>query len=339
MELIIYRRIDNPQLKSAWKKMEQANGVSPFLYYDYMRYIWQQVRFFSLYAPRVVCVMDEGKPLMLLPLKWDLFKHRYKMIGDTMGCGHADALFDENLSRQERLQCASFFYSHIGKHLKLARLPENSVLLESAGLSHDNLKSVNLTQVSFNDGVDALVHSLSRNGKESIRRAYNRLRRNGVEVELHIYKGQENPIPKIIWKTIMQIYLNRLYAKHKHGGKTGKGNLVYRYSYDFKSRYIKHDTKSLRHIPNAMHAVLMHNDKVVAFCLCMMDHHGEWLVNPRLAINDDYSFYSPGYVLLTELMRYLEKNTQCRMLDLSRGCEQYKMNLGGIAYRTYQINK
>lgn len=339
MELKIYRKIDDPSLRSAWKEMEQAKGVSPFMYYDYVRYIWQQAKFFSLYAPKVVCVMEDGKPLMLLPLKWDLFKHRYKMIGDIMGCGHADALFDAKLSRQERLQCASFFYSNIGKHLKLARLPEDSVLLESAGMPLDKLKSVNLTRVSFNDGVDALIHSLSRNGKESIRRANNRLRRDGVEVELRIYQGQENPIPKDIWKVIMQIYLDRLYAKHKRGGKKGKGNFIYRYTYDLKSRYIKHDTKSLRRLPNALHAVLMHGDKVVAFCLCMMDHHGEWLINPRLAINDEYSYYSPGYVLLTELMRYLENNTNCRLLDLSRGCEQYKMNLGGVAYRTYQINQ
>ena len=337
MELEITKKIDSPRLKEAWKKMEQARGVSSFLYYDYMRFIWQQEKRFSAYTPVVACVMEGDEYLMLIPLKWDMFKRRYKMLGDIMGCGHADALFNEKSCLQERQQCVAFFYSHIGHHLKLSRIPEDSLLLQATGMPNDSMQSVDLVRISFNDGVDALIKSLSRNGKESIRRAYNRMRRDGVEPELRIFKGNENSIDDETWKVIMQIYLDRLDAKHKRGGKKGKGNRLYRFIYDWKNRHLKHDTKSLRKLPNNLHAVLMHKGKVMAFCLCMMDHHGECLANPRLAINDEYTFYSPGYVLLTELMRYLEKETQCRLLDLSRGCEQYKMNLGGKVYRTFQV--
>jgi hypothetical protein len=58
MELEITKKIDSPRLKEAWKKMEQARGVSSFLYYDYMRFIWQQEKRFSSYTPVVACVME-----------------------------------------------------------------------------------------------------------------------------------------------------------------------------------------------------------------------------------------------------------------------------------------
>lgn len=338
MKLIILRKIDNPQLKEAWKRMEQAKGVSPFMYYDYMRYIWHQEKCFSAYSPAVACVKEGDEFLMLLPLKWDMFKRRYKTLGDILGCGHNDALFNTRLGLEECQQCVAFFYSHIDSHLRLSRLPEDSLLLKEKHVPLDTLKCVNMVRINFDNGVDALLKSLSRNGKESVRRAYNRMKRDGIETELRIYRGDEISKDKAVWKMIMHIYLDRMFDKHKRGGVQGKKNKLFKFLYDFKTTHLKHDTKSLRFLPNNLHAVLMHGNKVMAFCLCMMDHHGEWLVNPRLAINIDYGFYSPGYALLVELMRYLEKETHCRLLDLSRGTEQYKTNLGGIVYHTYQID-
>ena len=338
MKLVFIKNINSPRLKEAWKEMEQAKGVSPFLYYDYMRYIWYQEKYFSAYSPVVACVMEGNTYQMLLPLKWDMFKRRYKTLGDILGCGHNDALFNTSLSLEECRQSVTYFYAHIGSHLRLSRIREDSVLLERQDVNTDTLKSVNLVRINFPEGVDALIKSLSRNGKESVRRAYNRMRRDGIVTKLRIYRGDEISKDPEIWKAIMHIYLDRMFDKHKRGGVKGKSNKVFKFLYDFKTTHLKHDTKSLRFLPNNLHAVLMHGDKVMAFCLCMMNHHGDWLVNPRLAINIDYGFYSPGYALLVELMRYLEKETHCRLLDLSRGTEQYKTNMGGVVYKTYQLD-
>lgn len=58
---------------------------------------------------------------------------------------------------------------------------------------------------------------------------------------------------------------------------------------------------------------------------------------PRLAIDDNYRFYSPGYVLLAETLKYLGANTEVHELDLSRGEEKYKLDLGGTPYKTTDI--
>ena len=53
------------------------------------------------------------------------------------------------------------------------------------------------------------------------------------------------------------------------------------------------------------------------------------IVIPRLAIDDQFRFYSPGYLLICETMKYLlENNSSIKNIDLCRGTEKYKTDLG-----------
>ncbi len=59
------------------------------------------------------------------------------------------------------------------------------------------------------------------------------------------------------------------------------------------------------------------------------------VVFPRLAIDSDFSDYRPGYLLITETIRYMIENTDIRNMDLSRGDEKYKYDLGGVEHYNY----
>lgn len=59
---------------------------------------------------------------------------------------------------------------------------------------------------------------------------------------------------------------------------------------------------------------------------------------PRLAINDDYGFYSPGMVLISKAVEFFSNNSDIRKLDLCRGTEQYKLKMGGEIYHTYNYS-
>lgn len=90
----------------------------------------------------------------------------------------------------------------------------------------------------------------------------------------------------------------------------------------------------MRANPNTFHALLFINGELASFMAGFMDHEQQKLVIPRLAIDHAFKFYSPGYVLLCETMRQLIANTAIRELDLSRGDERYKFDLGGQPYYT-----
>ena len=58
---------------------------------------------------------------------------------------------------------------------------------------------------------------------------------------------------------------------------------------------------------------------------------------PRIAIDDRFARYSPGRLLIAEAARWLCANSQLRCIDLCRGDERYKLNLGGTLYETATI--
>ena len=58
------------------------------------------------------------------------------------------------------------------------------------------------------------------------------------------------------------------------------------------------------------------------------------LIIPRLSINGDFLFYSPGLMLVNETIKFLYKQTSIRELDLSQGTEKYKFDMGGEIHTT-----
>lgn len=54
----------------------------------------------------------------------------------------------------------------------------------------------------------------------------------------------------------------------------------------------------------------------------------------RLAIDTKYSFYSPGLILVNELIKYMIDKTAYRVLNLGQGTEKYKYDMGGFEVQT-----
>lgn len=332
MTLRIFNTMDNQELHDAWLSMERNS--SPFLFYDYILNIWKYVKYFSFYFPRIVCVVSTKREiLMIVPLRWDAVKRRYKMLADLQGCSHTDALFSHSLSEDEKKRCVDFFFKNIGYECKFKRILSDSPLLRLSQEAAVNAKDSDCVKIDFQGGVDELIKGLSKSVRQNIRTAYNRMKRDEIEFELVIY-DISNPIGADSWNRLMGVYLDRLFAKYK---KSRLGP-IYKYTHSLKYRYVKHDTKSLRHLPNSFHAVLMTNGDIMSFLSAFMSHGKNELMVPRLCINDKYSFYSPGYILLVETLHYLETNGACRVMDLCRGSEKYKMDMGGQIYYTASID-
>lgn len=72
--------------------------------------------------------------------------------------------------------------------------------------------------------------------------------------------------------------------------------------------------------------------EIAGFCSGYIDH--DTFVVPRLSIVNDFSRYSPGYLLISESIKWFGINSRSvRIIDLSEGTEQYKLDLGGIVYK------
>ena len=323
------------KIVQTWKAWDAASSYSPFLYFGYLKSVYWQTRFFVWqYNPVVAVVEDDGGDiLMLAPLKRNIYTHAYKMLGDIRGCGETDFLFAPGLSDELKENCVLQFMKHVRGKIIFRRINSGSCVTKILR-NHGYLSSVRETpcvKICFGDDIDAHIKTLSSSVRQNIRTAYNRMRRDSMSYELKVFVG-ENIMDSKVGKDIMNIYVKRQklkYSKHKN-----LINLPFAFVGKFKYSHILHDSISLRRDGNAFHSVLYINGKAVSFMSGFADNRGCRVVIPRLAIDIDYGFYSPGYVMILETMRYLVANTNIRILDLSRGNEKYKLDLGGTSYST-----
>lgn len=333
-----YHTMGDAKLEKAWHDMEACHPqLSPFTYYDYMKHIFRQVKMCSLtYSPRIVCIESEQEGIvMIAPIKKERISGKVKMLGDIQGSGHADFLFKNGLSVEEQEVCIKLFIASAGRKYKLKRILETSPIYtfftnHASSVCPEKTSCVSLR---FPEDVDAHVKTLSSSVRQNLRTAYNRMRRNSVEYDLKVWLPG-NRIKDDAWNDITKLYMKRLFTKYK----TKKfGNYVYQAYKTLLYKYGKHDTHSLRSSANAFHAALYSQGVLMAFMSGYADHCGSRVLIPRLAINNDFRHYSPGYVLLNDTMHYLCAHTDIREIDLSRGTERYKTDLGGKLYFTYSF--
>lgn len=336
LKLTTYHTMCNAKLESAWHKMEKQNDrVSPFLYFDYLKYIFHQTTRWSLfYSPEIVCAeSSEGNILMIAPIRRNICNGTVKMLGDIQGCALTDFLFSPDLTKKEAEKCIGLFIQKAGKKFKLKRIDENSEI-KSYFTKHEAdivPGKVQCVRLKFTDDVDSYIQVLSSSVKQNLRTACNRMKRDNVEYELKVWMPGAVMEPSIR-EEIMKLYLKRLLGKYK---KHKIGNLFYKLYKTVFYKYIKHDTRSLHELDNSFHAVLFTQGRLMCFMSGFTDGNNRKVVIPRLAINDTYKFYSPGYLLICETMKWLASHTDIREIDLSRGTEKYKTDLGGELYYTY----
>lgn len=322
-------------VERTWRTWDVASSYSPFLYFDYMKSVYRQTRFFIWqYKPVTAVVEDEaGRILMIAPLKRNIYTKAYKMLGDIRGCGETDFLFAPDLSYGDKKECVLALLKNISGKITFRRINSDSCVtrvLNEEGLVA-SMRETPCVKICFGNDIEAHVKSLSSSVRQNIRTAYNRMKRDSLSYELKVYVNECN-LDDRIEKDVMNIYLKRQklkYSKHKH-----LISLPYDCVGRIRYRHVLHDSISLRHDSNAFHSVLYLNGKAVSFMSGFVDNGASRVVIPRLAIDIDYGFYSPGYVMILETMKFLVENTSIRVLDLSRGDEKYKLDLGGKPYVT-----
>ena len=332
---IAFLKWSDPRVVQAWKSME-TGGMYPFLHYDYLDYTARFTRRKKpLYRIRVACIMQGEDILMMLALKGSITGSYWKMLGDIQGCDVADALWKPSLAPGEREEIAEFFYRNTPQALKLHRIPSESPL--AAGAPVERIckeEKVTYVRIPVPDDPEQLLRSLSHSVRQNIRTAYNRMKRDGIEVRLEVF-DEGHPVSDEVWKKIMDLYFGRLFSKYRSTQVRSWWTLRKKRRLYYK---VKHDTLSLHYLPNSFHAVLWQEDRPIALMDGFKTHDGKSVSIPRLAIDTSYGFYSPGYVLLTEVIRYIAAHPVLAELDLSRGDEKYKFDMGGQPYTTSDID-
>lgn len=78
------------------------------------------------------------------------------------------------------------------------------------------------------------------------------------------------------------------------------------------------------------------NENPAAFMSGFVTNFNE-IVFPIVAMNSSFREYVPGKLMINESIKYLQKKESIRVLDLSRGDERYKFEMGGSKHYNYRI--
>lgn len=81
-------------------------------------------------------------------------------------------------------------------------------------------------------------------------------------------------------------------------------------------------------------AVLRIGGRIAATMEGYVNRSRRALEMPRLSMDSSFSEYGPGRLLVAECVRWMLAETDLRILDLCRGDERYKRELGGRRYLT-----
>jgi CelD/BcsL family acetyltransferase involved in cellulose biosynthesis len=97
-------------------------------------------------------------------------------------------------------------------------------------------------------------------------------------------------------------------------------------------KHLNYSSKSLRYHADAAHAMIYIDGELAGFMSGYLKDT-RWII-PRLSINSDYKFYSPGIILIDNVVKYMFENG-LTILDLAKGDEPYKFQMGGVCVKSY----
>lgn len=259
---------------------------------------------------------------IICPLAIDGRRKEVFLLGDFSAVGYCDLIYGADVT-DEQLDAAiaGLQGRYPGYTLKFNKVNESSALCGYLGRRGDSLAQSECVCVSLGSDYDAYYKALSKNARQNIRTAYNRMNRDGKAFDFQIVQGTDR-LTKKQKDDIIRVYCTRM--KDKFGSEVLPYPIMYT-----AQRYFNPIVRSLNTLDNQFHALLYIDGELAAFLSGLRNGDGKRIVVPRLSMNGKFDFYDPGIVLLKETAEYLCREYPDTELDLSRGNEKYKYTMGG----------
>ena len=273
--------------------------------------------------PCTMSVLDGNDPVLIFPAL--ISNSNMELAGHANGmCELSPIYFRES---EKNLKCyLKFFLDASGyREYLFTRIRESTqvnCILDEGFAGYDiSVTSKDNVSIDFSGGYDAWFQSLSKSTRQNLRTAYNRLEKDGRDIRVEVRRGGE--ISHSLMNRLIDIYIKR--HNERYEVKTSLLKSAY-------LRYLDFSTRALIKNPMACHIYVCISGRIAGFCSGYIDR-GAFIV-PRLSIDNDFSRYSPRYLLINEAIKWFCSSGGCvHMIDLSEGAEKYKLDLGGTIYK------
>ena len=339
-------------LKDKWLRIQDNSNITPFQDYYFVRNLWLNYYpycFSQKFIPVFFTLEDDGETKMIAPLCRT--KTGYKIFGTVNGCEYCDFIYDRGINIDYYL---SLLLNHIKGSISFDMVKEDSLLyryfIKLKNIQNDI--SVTNVHIKIPNSYNIYYKSLSSSSRQNLRTAYNRVNRDNHMVRLVGLVGKESVYEcvlddikiddekKYLLRKISKRERNKLFKemidlyvkRHKEHYSVHTSYLKYLYL-----RTINYSTINLKTLNNACNYMVFIDNELAAFMSGFIDNQNKSLVIPRLSINSQFKFYSPGTILINEGIVFCKKILSVISLDLGRGGEQYKYVMGGETHLTHSF--
>ncbi|WP_317304080.1 GNAT family N-acetyltransferase [Acidaminococcus timonensis] len=329
---------NSPELKKIWMGLYRDNPyLFPFSSYEYNHQVYAYEKFKLknyLKKNHFLVYFEKEEPLVLLPLT--VKGNEIFLFGDDIsGCDNLDLVYDQQISHDSFTKMLlEFSVRFPQKVLKFYKINERSRFYQYIS---ENQKQVEnqfklkieedrvCVKVLFPKDYETYFSALSRNCKSNLKKAYNKAIKMDADMNLKVVKGPV--LDHQLLSAMMHVYAHRE-SERKHR------------KFDFlcyvKNRYFSVLSWAAQHMQSQYTFCLFLHNTVAAFMSGFETNFGE-IVFPRVAMNSQFSKYAPGKLMISESVKWLQKNTDINGLDLSRGDERYKYEMGGKKHMNYRF--
>lgn len=309
-------------IKEDWMALQDKGGLhTPFQEYEYMQRTW---KFFYPYyltelcIAKFYCFYEDGECVMIVPILHYPGKRRAELFANVNGLNYCDVLVKDEKYIKPALALMAQDYDK----LICNKVLSGSLLYSAVKDCLEVDKPSTCVCIDF-DSYEDYYSSLPKNMKSNLRNIYNRLKNDGISLELKVFYGGSG----FDYKPFIDLYCIR-----KHRQYNVRNNI-------FRKWFLLHQNFATRNFVrngNGITFALFFNGRLAAFISGMKGPHDEYVL-PRIAIENDFYRYSPGILLLIETIKYLASESNVRHFDLSHGEEPYKYWIGGKNHLTHNF--
>lgn len=322
---------DFPVLKLNWKHLEKGSDMTYFQSYDWYEmlndcYVPKDTEnFVSIYA----VVRRDGLVILIAPF-W-IVKHTFMFVNkkgvyflgrqgwsDYLNFIYSDLdvyavdllLYDV----KNKYKVSKFYLSEMKQCSKSFQY-----LLSKYNVKHEEL--VTCVALKLPKTPADYKSLLSKNVRQNIRTAFNRLKKDGIEIRIDF---DDTSVDREKCKKIRE---QRFVKKMENVSKLRlfKYRMMSRLTFHFNS-YIPFVDYDKGHF-----LTVYHKDELCSFFYYLKDENHRQILFIAAGVNLGYSRYSPGILSLNAFINNQIDNGGIDVIDFTRGNESYKYAVGGVS--------
>lgn len=326
------------EIKNDWKKLEQGSDMTYFQSYDWTEMLikyapannwWYESAFFS--------VEKDGMVLLIAPV-W-IIKHDYKLI-NKRGCyffaryewsDYVNLVYDQFDSHALEVLFSFLKEKYSIKSCYFENLKEETSLYKYI-IMYKNVQSNSVAtcvELHLPDSVEDYFVYLSKNSRQNIRTAYNRMKKNDIEHSVIMEDSDIDRNECILLREQRCVTKGR---KKKFSINTVKYKLIEKFLlFRFK------DYIPIKDDANSKFISFYSENELKAFFNYGYSKHVNTVYAMSAGFDYEYSKYSPGLIAMYEFILNAIEGKTVKTVDFTRGTEFYKYTLGGTEHFIHNV--